>query len=129
MTTRTASNRRDIRMANQHHLDLLLQEQEQWNTWRQQHPHILPDFSQAQLRGAHLGGIDLSGANFMEADLSGADFAGANLVNANFSKADLTGVCFRGADLSGANLSGADMRLATLEGARLSGVDLTNTRK
>src|SRR3989442_658920 len=58
-------------LANQHHLDLLLQGQEVWDVWRQQHPAIQPDFSQARLRGAHLGGIDLSGANFMEADLSG----------------------------------------------------------
>ncbi len=32
-------------MANQEYLDLLKQSKDSWNTWRKQHPEIMPDLS------------------------------------------------------------------------------------
>ena len=71
------------------------------------------------LRGAYLGGADLSGADLRGAYLRGADLRGAYLRGA-----DLGGAYLRGADLHGADLSGADINEADLGGADLSGADL-----
>jgi uncharacterized protein YjbI with pentapeptide repeats len=55
--------------------------------------------TRADLRGANLTDVNLSGADLRRADLSGANLSGTDL---------------RGANLSGANLSGADLRRANL---------------
>jgi len=85
--------------------------------------YVKPD---ANMFGANLSGVDLSGAklkdvNFWDANLSGAGLSGAELVAGNFYNANLTGVDFSGADLSKANLWGANLEGATLTGANLSG--------
>jgi hypothetical protein len=82
------------------------------NTWRKQHPEIIPDLAGADLRGANL-----SAANLFEADLGGANLGGADLRGAN-----LNGL----ANLRGANLSGADLRNAQLDSAILCEADLRN---
>ena len=43
-------------MADQQHLAVLKQGVAAWNTWRRQHPEILPDLSEADLSEADLGG-------------------------------------------------------------------------
>ncbi len=86
--------------------------------------------SEANLSGADLIGVDLSGANLFKADLSGVDLSEANLSEANFSganlsRANLFRVDLRGANLSRANLFRVDLSRANLSGADLRGVDLS----
>ena len=122
-------------MANPEHLEILKSGVQEWNQWREAHPEIRPDLSEAdlsltKLSGANLREADireadlslttLSEANFREADLREANLSRANLIRANLSGADLSGADLRetflsGADLSGADLSGADLRGANVE--------------
>ncbi|MER7851779.1 TIR domain-containing protein [Streptomyces griseobrunneus] len=82
----------------------------------------------ADLRGVHFPGEDLSGR-----DLSGLDLTGANLTDTQLSGADLSGAVLRGARLTGArldgaNLNGADLSHADLRRSRLIGSDLRGAR-
>ena len=117
-------------MADQHQLDVLRQGWGVWNPWREQHPEIQPDLSDADLSFANLyradlGRANLSGAGLINATLINANLSGANLSGANLSRADLSDATLSDADLSGANLSGADLSGADLSGANLSGADLS----
>ena len=56
-------------MANQEHLDILMQGVGTWNIWRQQNLGIRPDLSFANLRGAYLNEANLREANLSKADL------------------------------------------------------------
>jgi uncharacterized protein YjbI with pentapeptide repeats len=106
----------------------------------------------ADLRAAHLNGVNAQGADMSETDFMGAslgpsydpesirvnlrdailhstDFRGADLNDADLRGADLNGADLRGAylngaDLRGADLTGADLRGANLNGANLRGADL-----
>ncbi|HVB22311.1 MAG TPA: pentapeptide repeat-containing protein [Ktedonobacteraceae bacterium] len=123
-------------MANPEHLAILKQGVEAWNQWRQEHPEIEPDLSEADLRKAFLNIVnfrrtklwktDLSDTFLIEADLRETDLretrfqdditpilTGASLIGANLSKADLTG-----ADLSHTNIIRADLSEAILDKAR-----------
>ena len=80
--------------------------------------------SDANLRGADLGGANLRGADLGGANLRGADLRGANLGDANLRAADLGGANLGGANLRGANLRGANLRGANLRGADLRGANL-----
>ena len=62
----------------------------------------------ARFTSANFVNADLSGANLECMDLSGANFTGANLARANLSEADLSGTNFTGANLAFANLTDAD---------------------
>jgi hypothetical protein len=77
--------------------------------------------SGAELRGAHMNGMDLFGANLAGADLRGADLGWANLSDADLRGADLRRANLVGADLSDARLSGADLRGAHLADSALEG--------
>ena len=142
-------------MANQQHLDLLLQGVDIWNQWRKEHPRTQPDLSRAflgeahlsgadlsrahligayltgtqlhsaNLRKAHLHGASLSDADLSQADLTQADFGEAHLYSANLTGAHLQGALLANADLVEANLSFAYLREANLSGANLSGADLS----
>lgn len=132
-------------MANQQHVNILLQDVDAWNQWRKQNPQVNPDLSKADLYRANLRAAnlseanisetDLSWANLAKADLAEADLTEADLTEANLSEADLTGADIAGANLIGANLrwanlakadlSRADLYRASLRWANLSGVDLT----
>ncbi len=112
-------------MANMEHLEILKRGVKAWNKWREENRDIMPDLSEADLRGADLRGAiliraDLSRAILIRADLSRADLRGANLIGA-----DLRGAILRGADLSEAILSRADLSRAILIGAILSRADLS----
>jgi uncharacterized protein YjbI with pentapeptide repeats len=122
-------------MADQAHLDILLQGVEAWNEWRQQNADARPDLSQA-----HFTEADLSQANLSQADLRGANLAEANLYQAHFIEADLSwapggagaavpavlfGAHLGEADLTRANLTEANLYEATLVWAHFRGANLT----
>jgi uncharacterized protein YjbI with pentapeptide repeats len=60
-------------VANQEHVDLLMQGVDAWNTWREGHPDSHLDLGGAILVSANLSGVNLSGANLTDADLMDAD--------------------------------------------------------
>ncbi len=84
-------------------------------------------FARADLRGAFMPGLDLSGV----ADLSGAVLADADLRftclrHLDLGLLDLSGATFDGADAVGAQFTGTLLRRTSLRGARLSGASLIN---
>jgi hypothetical protein len=125
-------------MANEEHLEILLEGVETWNKWRKVTPEMpnlrdahLTDttlteahLSDADLRGADLRGADLRGADVEGADLRRANLRWANVGRANLRRTDLYMVDLSGAKLSGAGLSGANLRDADLEEANLSNANL-----
>lgn len=119
-------------MANKQHLDVIKQGSEVWNTWREQHPELQPDFKvaylvEANLSNANLRGADLVGAFVIEAVLSNADLSNADLTSANLIHTNLTNSNLSNADLRGANLSFADLRGANLSNANLDSTVLVRT--
>ena len=99
---------------------LLINDVDQWNQWRQRHAFVPIDLS----------GIDLSGAYLFEADLSGVNLLGANLQRACLIGANLNGAILLGANLQGAyandaNFQCADLRRARLAGSRFQSTDLS----
>ena len=50
-------------MANQEHLAILKQGVETWNQWREEHPDVILDLSDADLSEANLNGANLIEAN------------------------------------------------------------------
>ena len=112
-------------MANEEHVKILRQGAETWNRWRQEHREILPELTEANLRGADLIGADLSGADLRHANLNLADLKRADLSGANLTRADLNRADLNRADLSDANLWGGRLPNANLSGADLSGADLS----
>lgn len=111
-------------MANAEHVSMIGRGTEFWNSWRRDHPDVLPDLRVAHLRGAAMQGMDLSGAILPIAILHSADLTDANLRGADLSSANLEKVILRGADLHGADLRGAKFTGGDLRGADLSDVDL-----
>ncbi|EDY46831.2 NACHT and WD40 repeat domain-containing protein [Streptomyces sp. SPB074] len=82
----------------------------------------------ADLRGVHFPGEDLSGRDLSGLDLTGANLTDAQLTGANLSGAVLHGARLAGARLDGTDLRGADLRHADLRRARLIGADLRGAR-
>jgi hypothetical protein len=116
-------------MVDQSHLDILKQGVKAWNSWRERHPLLEPDLTEANLFRANLSGANLSGARLRyahleKADLTGADLGKAFLTKADLSFADLPSANLAGADLAGADLSVADLRYATFTKANLAGANL-----
>ncbi|MGE5333495.1 MAG: pentapeptide repeat-containing protein, partial [Nitrososphaerota archaeon] len=77
----------------------------------------------ANLRGAWMAEIDLSGMLLRRADLRSA-----NLVRANLTGIDLVDADLSGADLGYSDLSGANLIWANLTGAHLREANLANAR-
>ena len=116
-------------MANQLHLDILLQGVEVWNRWREQNPGISPDLSRADLigmvlPGVNLAGVNLQGANLRETIFEDANFLGADLRGVNLQQAELRKADLSEANLNRANLRQADLRDANLVEASMAGVEL-----
>ena len=107
-------------MANDAHVMKLKEGVEVWNAWRNQHPDVIPNLSNANLHAMDLSGADLHSANLSGADISLVFFNFANLSNANLSKANLYGANLCDADLSKAKLIGANFNGVKLFGADLS---------
>jgi uncharacterized protein YjbI with pentapeptide repeats len=99
-------------VANQEHIERLLDGVEGWNKWRQENLLVR---------------IDLSGADFRDIVLSGAHLYGANLEEASLRRTNLKAADLRKTDLSGANLFGANLTEANLGGANLNGSNLVGT--
>lgn len=79
------------------------------------HPFVF--FTEINLSGGDLRGLDLSNRNIERANLSGADLSFADLYRSDLS----------GANLSGANLSGAKLQETILCDANLTRVDLSGS--
>lgn len=91
------------------------------------------DLSDANLKGAHLMGIDLAdaklwGVNLEDTLLMGAFLMGAELWHSNLEGAILAGAILMGADLSDACLTNADLEGAELEDAQLAGAQMKNVK-
>jgi uncharacterized protein YjbI with pentapeptide repeats len=113
-------------MADQHHLDILMQGTAIWQQWRQKHRDILVDLSEANLSNANLSNANLSNANLSNANLSNADLRNVYLRGATLYNAYLHHANLLGAYLSWANLSHADLSEVNLFGAYLREVDLSH---
>src|SRR5689334_419928 len=87
-------------MANQEHLDILRQGAVVWNQWREEHPDIQPDLSDAYFGGTNLYDLNLSNANLIDADLSEANLLDTNLSDADLSSAIVGFTVFGNVDLS-----------------------------
>lgn len=88
------------------------------------------DLSGAKLDRMNLSGADFSGANLKDANLFGSVLTGANLTDANLSgtelhRADLRNADLRKANLRDANLVGADLRKANLSYTNIAGIKLS----
>src|SRR5712692_2147216 len=125
-------------MTNQkEYIELLRQGVPAWNKWRQEYPHVHPEFIQANLSSLSLHGADLhffdfgeallQGTDLSEADLHNSHFTGANLLGANLSGANLQRAALSGTDLALVNFSSADLSRAEVNGTDLTDADLTNT--
>jgi uncharacterized protein YjbI with pentapeptide repeats len=112
-------------MANQEHLDILKQGVEAWNKWREEHPDIRPDLSEANHHEAHFHGIDLHGGDLRSCDLHDADLSGSSLNRASLNGAILNGAKLYKANLDEANLHDARLHDADLSEASLRSVDLS----
>ena len=112
-------------MANEKHLAILKGGIQTWNQWRDKHPEIRPDLSEANLGKANLSQANLSQANLWKADLHEADLRATNLQQADIGDAHLFKAYLRGANLQGANLRRAYLFHANLFGADLSGANLS----
>ncbi len=92
------------------------------------------NFSDANLSGLDLSGIDVSYANFSNANLEGVNFSGATCNGSNFSNANLVranlnevvgfSACFKNANLNKAILTEADFYNADFTGANLHAAHL-----
>lgn len=119
------------------HLAILKRGAAEWNQWRKENRHVIPNLGVANLRGedlsyadlsyVNLGYANLSQANLTLADLGYANLTWADLSQANLKQANLTLADLIGADLSDADLNGASLSYADLNGADLSRADLSRT--
>ena len=113
-------------MANEEQLAILRQGVDVWNKWREEHPGVEIDLSDASLKRTNLKkvmlrGANLSGTDFSQTRLAWADLSGANLYKANFYVADLYETDLRGANLMDTILVGAQLVRAKIEKAKVSG--------
>jgi len=106
-------------MANQEHFDILNQGVEVWNKWREEHPEIQPDFSEADLSGYDLFQVNFNGVNLRKACLIATSCVDANFIEADLCEADLSGADFRWACLNQANLIKANLSFSDFSGAML----------
>lgn len=90
-----------------------------WNRMRAGTPGMVPDLSEAVLKGRNLQGADLHDANLERSDLSQSNLGKTNLRNARLSRADLSGSTIMRADLTGADLRETDLESAVLDGSKL----------
>ena len=105
------------------HMQILESGVENFNSWRQEHPDVVPnlmavDLSEMDLRGVNFEGAKLIGANLSEVNLKKADLRNADLRGADMKEADLTGADLRDADLRGAVLSEATISKANFKGVQ-----------
>ncbi len=114
------------RMANQKHVDIIMQGVNRWNEWRKEIPiDEKPDLQGANLCEINLRGANLSNVNFQDADLSGVNLQKTNLNGANLQSATLFEANLAFADLSPTTISGVISGMNTnLQKANLTRADL-----
>ncbi len=122
-------------MANPEHFELINQDVDTWNEWREGNPDIKPDLSEtnliiptlsmANLRDVNFYKTDLTGVDFQGADLEGANLEGANLLTAVFDEADLQRVNFANANLRHVDFIAADLEFANFFMADLKSSDFS----
>jgi hypothetical protein len=125
-------------MADDKHIEILMDGVETWKKWRDENPEIRPNLTKADLRCALLDRADLHRADLTEADLTHAflheanlceaDLTGAKLIGTNFCRAQLCDAHLIGADLHRANFDRADLTGANLSGANLERTILVRTK-
>jgi uncharacterized protein YjbI with pentapeptide repeats len=108
------------------HFNKIKQGVDAWNQWREENPEIVPDLSQADIRGSQLQKINLSNTNLKEAKLQYSNLTGATLEKADLNKAKLLETNLQSTNLKDANLSGAgllesNLQFSDLENANLEG--------
>ena len=113
-------------MADKRQIEILLDDVEKWNKWRDENPETRPDLTRADLSCRVLDGADLHRANLAEADLTHSILHEANLCETDLTGARLIGTNLCQARLCGADLSGADLHRANLDRADLTGADLSD---
>ncbi len=99
-------------MANREHLAILKEGEHAWWTWRQAHPGLSPDLTNADLAEMDLDHYDLT-----DSDLTRADLWCANLLGANLERARLNGASLEGAGVSSATFRNTQLRGASLKDA------------
>jgi len=124
-------------MANQEHLQVLLQGVSTWNKWREDNKDILPDLSSTveidikELSGINLSYVNLQGA-FLGVSPGGVVVRESILYRANLRFANLRGAAlsanFDGANLSGANLSRAIVLFSTFWETNLTECDFLHAK-
>ncbi|MDD5451314.1 MAG: toll/interleukin-1 receptor domain-containing protein [Desulfovibrionales bacterium] len=124
-------------MANEEHVNIVLQGAKAIAFWRERYPNIRLDLRGANLRRADFVRANLNGAMLMDAnlewadlrwtDLIGADLSGAQLTRADFHKADLSTARFPHANLSDANFEDANCQGAEFDSTVFSHTRLLNT--
>ncbi len=119
-------------MADQRHLNKLIEGVEAWNQWREEHSEILPDLRKAPLHGAALTGIDFRRTNLDYADLSNANLCSVLLNSASLCQTNLNGAKLRHACLyktcfKQAILQHTNFHKASLLDTTFLNVDLSET--
>jgi uncharacterized protein YjbI with pentapeptide repeats len=97
-------------MANPEHFDMINQDVDTWNEWREENPDIKPDVSETNLIIPTLSMANLTDVNFYGTDLTGVDFQGADLEGANLEKTNLLTAVFDDANLQRVNFTNANLR-------------------
>jgi uncharacterized protein YjbI with pentapeptide repeats len=106
-------------MANPEHFEMINQDVETWNEWREENPDIRPDLSEVNLIIPTLSMADLTDVNFYGTDLTGVDFQGADLEGANLEKTNLLTAVFDDANLQRVNFTNANLRHVDFIGSNL----------
>jgi len=96
-------------VASKRHLSILNNGVDQWNSWRQLHPNIIPNFTKANLSNRNLSNVDFHGAKLDFANIDGTNFRSSNLNNASFFGASGDNVDFSDANLSDAVFERTDL--------------------
>ncbi len=86
-------------MANDEHVQLLLEDVAGWNRWREENREVRANLQWANLTDADLRGADLQGADLRDVNITEADLSEADLCEADISDDYIT--------LSGANFEEA----------------------
>ena len=111
-------------MAHTHHLEMLKQDQQTWNAWKEQHsPDFVADFQEAFLTESAYDAYDFRHADFRGAFFWRCSFIGANLRGADLSHAVFFQCSLTQADLSDATLTRTTFATCSVQGTRFTGAN------
>jgi hypothetical protein len=120
-------------MADPKHLEKLKSGHQEWMSWRNSNPRVIPNLTMINLDGFDLSMFDLSSVKFIKTSLKGANLQGANLAYTDFLKADLENAnieqaYFYYSKFIETNLNGLDFSKSQLGGVVFGHTDLSNCR-